>query len=685
MKAVIQKELRENLKLAALGFVLFTVLLFNEYYHYNLLIKHLVRGSVQAQDRPLQPLTSTSFQVITALVCLLLAAVLGWCQIHNERHRDLWTFLVHRPISRTSIFLGKVIAGLGLYLLAAGLPLFAFIFWASIPGHVAAPFEWSLLGPIAALFLAGPACYFAGMLVAGRQARWYASRALPLPTAFLVSTVSMLVPHFWQGLLVLAVGGAILGMAAWGSFHTNGFFLGQPPLAKSALSVGMALGALVVIFAGVAVCSIFLQQSSTWSYYGMTSEGTIYKVTAGNNQPTEIADLNGNPLKDDKTGLPYSFEEVNRNLNLNVPWFSVEVNFNGRSRPQPYFQEPASFTLWRDIPGTLWFYWGRYGRLVVFDVKSRRAVGSLGPNGFSSDVAGDGARFQPPPIINQLGPPFGGAMSYPLIYTASAVYSVDFIKPSAAPIFTTPADDPIGAIGACSWTGQFQADRSSALTAVVTRHFVYLVGVDGKVEWKTPYQGRYPNYNQLKLYRLRPEGHCALWLLPDPKAQQEAHGKLPVEVTWSADSQTNKTAQVPDLAAPGPAKLSAGEVAMSLLASPGITTFVLLLPDQFGATRLRELWLSLAAAVLLCLLIGIWLGHRYQFGLRAQLSWAAFHLVFGIPGLLAFLSVQEWPARERCPNCRRLRVVNREHCQHCAAAFPASAPTGVEIFEPAQG
>jgi len=37
----------------------------------------------------------------------------------------------------------------------------------------------------------------------------------------------------------------------------------------------------------------------------------------------------------------------------------------------------------------------------------------------------------------------------------------------------------------------------------------------------------------------------------------------------------------------------------------------------------------------------------------ARLGWAAFYLVFGIPGLLTFLSVQEWPARESCPNCKK--------------------------------
>ena len=54
-----------------------------------------------------------------------------------------------------------------------------------------------------------------------------------------------------------------------------------------------------------------------------------------------------------------------------------------------------------------------------------------------------------------------------------------------------------------------------------------------------------------------------------------------------------------------------------------------------------------------------------------------------VPGLLAFLSVQEWPARESCPQCRKPRLVDREHCEHCGAEIPPPEKTGTEIFEPA--
>jgi hypothetical protein len=92
--------------------------------------------------------------------------------------------------------------------------------------------------------------------------------------------------------------------------------------------------------------------------------------------------------------------------------------------------------------------------------------------------------------------------------------------------------------------------------------------------------------------------------------------------------------------------------------------------------------LSWASAILVCLPIGFWLGRRYQFSIAAQAGWAVFLLLFGVPGLLAFLSVQEWPAREACPNCKRLRLVDRAQCKHCGAEWAPPEKTGTEVFAP---
>ena len=58
-----------------------------------------------------------------------------------------------------------------------------------------------------------------------------------------------------------------------------------------------------------------------------------------------------------------------------------------------------------------------------------------------------------------------------------------------------------------------------------------------------------------------------------------------------------------------------------------------------------------------------------------------FLLLTGVPGFIAFLSVNEWPARESCPSCGKRRVVTREKCEHCGAPFAPPQKAGIEIFE----
>ena len=50
--------------------------------------------------------------------------------------------------------------------------------------------------------------------------------------------------------------------------------------------------------------------------------------------------------------------------------------------------------------------------------------------------------------------------------------------------------------------------------------------------------------------------------------------------------------------------------------------------------------------------------------------------------MVLMLVLQELPARVSCPECRKLRVVTREECEHCGALHAAPAADGTEIFEP---
>jgi ABC-type transport system involved in multi-copper enzyme maturation permease subunit len=681
MKALIWKELRENLKLAVLGLVVFTVLVVGNYSYYSVMMKDAALGfrSAGSESYRLQPVTSSSFLVNTGQLCAIFGAVLGWMQIYNERHRDLWAFLVHRPTTRTEIFFSKIIAGLIIYLAAAGLPLACFVIWDSVPGNVAAPFQWFMVIPLATYFFGGIAFYFAGMLTGLRKARWYASRALGLGLAILVSDVfinwqfdGLRVVTFFAFFILASV--FILVAAVWGAFHSHGHYRGQPLFGKVGLTAVLTLGAGVVAFVVVAVLLNSLPErvgSVRRSTYMMTKDGTIYKHTAGGGKPSESLDLNGNPVKDLKTGSLIDQKEFNR---PDVKNFSTQVNF-GEQRPINWNPQNL-FAFCRETPKTLWFFGSRYKRFVGYDVVTRRFIGSLGPNGFSPDFSGSGDRF------HSSNDSFSFWYSGPnrwTIRTATTVYKFDLQNRTVKPFFTATNGDAIGAVMGISLNG----DEEWNYTAVVTKQFIHLLTPDGKVVWKRPYDMAYPDYKEVRIYFLEPADQFALWLAPTYVANKKAGWKLPTHVTWFArDQGMLKSADLPALPIPENENHLIIELGSALM-PPGLWVFPLLVEQNWPPEIPWKLILtSLVTALVIWVPAGLWLCRRYHFTVGAQLGWAVFHLVCGLPGFLAFLSVQEWPVREPCPNCKKLRVVDREHCEHCGAGFAPPEKNGIEIFEP---
>jgi hypothetical protein len=657
MKALVQKEFRENLRLAVLGLVIYALLLFVQY-----------RGYIESPSNMSQPLAERDLMWSTAWFCGIFGAVLGWLQIHNERRPDLWAFLMHRPVTRTEIFLGKTLAGLGLYAVVVGVPLLSFIAWARWPRHVAAPFEPAMLQPVAAYVLAGILPYFAGMLTGLRQARWYASRALGLGLAIIVPFLVLLSPELWQGLLVILVGTAILASAAWGGFQSHGYYRSQPAWGKASLTAALlpACGFIAAV-AALLLSNLFptVEDQQKWSQYVVTKDGVIFKMNRGPGRSWEIVDLEGKPVHHPKTGRMTELSDFERQRARES---SIDVPGDNYRWPEQWMGADLNLAPgWRATSDTLWYYWRRYGRLVGYDIKTRQCVGSLGPQGSARDLVGGGDRF---------GGSSGRRESRTL-RTATTIYEADLEKREVKPLFTTTSDDPIlgtSEIGLHDYDWQY--------TAVVTKRFVYLLTAEGQTVWKVAYEPKGAGYTEFGIYLLEPPGQFVLWRAPSYQASVQAGWSLPIYVSWLArDQGVVKSAELAALPIqePGPGP---GE---KLLAAAMPPTLVVMLPHFWVSWWARVLPmellpLSLAGAVLVCVPIGWWLGRRYRFSFAAQAGWAVFHVVFGVPGLLAFLSVQEWPAREACPNCKRLRLVDRTQCEHCGADFAPPEKTGTEVF-----
>jgi hypothetical protein len=516
------------------------------------------------------------------------------------------------------------------------------------------------------------------MLTGLRQARWYASRGLGLGLAILVSCALFKWPDdrlravALTGLFILA-SVFMLVAAVWGAFHSHGHYRGQPALGKLGLTAVLTLGAGLVAFLVVVLLVLALPNrisSVRYSKYVMTRDGTIYQQSTGGGKPAEYLDLDGKPVNNLKTGNLIDQDDFYR---LDGHSYPIHVNFGGRQSIN--WAPPNLFTFWQETPKTLWFYWNRSGRFVGYDEVTRRLIGSVGPNGFSPDASGSGDFFCPP---DQTFYWRNSDANKRTIQTATTVYQFDPQNRTLKPFFTATNGDTIGVAKEISLKGKWD------YTVVVTKQFIHLLTPEGKVVWKMPYDTAYPAYKDLWVYFLEPADQFALWLAPTDAANRKARGKLPTHVTWFArDQGMLKSTDLPTLLpVPNPGRLLFEE-ASSALMPPGLWVLPLCVERSWPPEIPWKLILiSLAAAVAIWVPAGWWLCRRYRFTVRAQLGWAAFLLLSGIPGFLAFLSVQEWPVRVTCSTCNKPRVVDREHCEHCGDGFAPPEKIGTEIFEP---
>jgi hypothetical protein len=125
-----------------------------------------------------------------------LAIALGLKQTAWEGRQGTFFFLLHRPVSRARIFLSKLAVGLIWVLATSAIFILLYAWWAATPGHVAAPFEWSMTKPAWQVWASLPVLYFGGFLSGIRPARWWGTRLVPVAAAIIAAVVASNMPWF---------------------------------------------------------------------------------------------------------------------------------------------------------------------------------------------------------------------------------------------------------------------------------------------------------------------------------------------------------------------------------------------------------------------------------------------------------------------------------------------------------
>jgi len=149
------------------------------------LVPFLSRG--RGQEIPFLFSYEGNRETTFTVIAIVAGIVLGLHQSVWESWRQTTLFLLHRPMPRTQIFLGKLAAGLLILLGVTALPLLIYGLWAAAPGTHASPFFWGMTDNWWRSVAIALVCYLGAFLSGLRPAHWIGSRTWPLIAALVLA------------------------------------------------------------------------------------------------------------------------------------------------------------------------------------------------------------------------------------------------------------------------------------------------------------------------------------------------------------------------------------------------------------------------------------------------------------------------------------------------------------------
>lgn len=406
MKPLMIKELREHRRLA-LGMMVAVALA---------MVVSLHRLTMHGGFRTI---TSGSFVTITGFGFSACAFALGVAQSLFERRDGCLGFLVHRPIGRHQIFLAKVLSGAAMYLGITLLPLLTASAWVAL--RVPAPFFARYLGPPLLEMLAGFTWYFAAIMLVMRPTR--VSRILPLGLPALSTAVAVSAKSPVFGLLIVAAL-VVSYVAASASFRTladpstESTGLDRAALALSLWPGLLVAGALVVAFAPSGLLSAHVDHAFVRApRYQLQMNGDVIVERPEGPAIVSYTDLQGAPV------VPRTSRAL-----VHEVW-SKGSSLATRSAPSFAHPEQAVERLFDERLGQeRWYH--ACGRVLGYDARTARLIGSFGPDGFSAGIGCGGSTF--------VSMAFEGTSRRALFVSPNALFAVDVEARTVVPLISAP-------------------------------------------------------------------------------------------------------------------------------------------------------------------------------------------------------------------------------------------------------
>ena len=645
MKPLLWKELRENWKWALAALVLAGV-------------AYLYCWGLESDSYPGRFARGTLIQTATLSLSALFAFVLGWLQYARETRGDLRGVLVHRAMAPGTIFRAKVSAGLFLYLLGTLVPFAAAWAWIATPGNIPGPFRVTMVVPGLADILAGIPYYFAGVLAATRRAPWYGTRFAGLATAGFQSVLVFLVPSFLHALLATLVATFLLFAAARGSFLAGGrySFLSVP--ARTGLFVSCLLCCVVLVWLVLLLHHSRVPpaiQVESWSYQ-LDRAGRVVLEGIDDGDWLGVRDLDGKPLNYENSWSE-SRAEISHSLS------------GTRSR------RAGMVSRYRRVSDVIPLYHARGDRqpyylvderlVAVYDVDAGALIGYVGPTDAEPSLRPT-SRFD---ADLQLSWHDSYYPSYLVFNRAVFRY-----RSEAHEMFRCgPGEEVLDA--RAGGHGDFWSRR----LAIATTEAVYLLSADGTVVCKAVPPRSWDDFPRLHLAILD-DDRFALWQRPE-SLDWESGRLQPVVQVVTADGTVESEMELPYVAPVVTVKPHA--YLWGLVLPLGVAVPKVVSNDRWYGWKHINLLPVISLTTLVCAILVTRRTRRYAFSRSRTAWWIGLTVLLGPFAVLTLFSLEEWPAREACPHCRKKRVVTRAECEHCGERWLANAADGTEIFEEA--
>lgn len=679
VKAMVWKEWREKF-LWAFAAMLISALLIGTMFYSNV-------SDDSRHDRDFRGMWEFA-QSVVAGATMLLAFCLGWAQMSGEGKRDAWAFLMHRPVARRFLFWGKA---------AAGLSLCALAFFVIFGGFAIAmrfvntpmPWNWRVFGFCFVIWMCCATTYFTGALLALRVRPLIGSRLLPLCGALffvlVLASWQEIQTMMWPALAALSLIIAVLALASQGYFESEGF-QSRSRAAKVALFGILMSGLGFLFFFVMTLIGAFegsLQQKnvpfdrSDTSYYCVAGDGRILRFESQKGKGS-LLDLKGNVI-----ARGWQLRETKRQIQLRGFTGLSLVDFQTSPFPGSYeynFQRIGTSYFKTKEQLTVWWFDRAQHRIVGYDSRTGNVRGYIGSNGFSQSAEGATPFEEQPRFVRNVN---NNDVDSEWLVFSHAIYRCDIgdgsvelllssnekIEGLADNVFLRKGN-PVRFVAPVVLTKKTLTILNSSLSSTRTATVISIPDLPHRV---------------ITAAQL-PDGR--LWLA----FQSASDYSSPMTVlALSPQNQILKTENLPSLPAiredPLPITTRLATAFLPVVVShwnvAEVRDSLFLSGLPVGTNEVRQGILFSVALSILCAFLAWRRASRYAFPSSTRLWWTIGVFAVGPLGYLLMRSLLDWPALERCPSCGKLRVVDRELCEHCSSPFAPPLLDGTEIIEDA--